>query len=313
MNNIFYDEDKILPIISSYISNINTDKILVSVSGGVDSMFLAIATHLWSIDKACDVKYLTINHNLRPNSHEEARNTSDILIKYGIKQNNIIIYDWVHDSIPSSAIEEKARNKRREIVKEICNNHDIQNVLLGHHLDDQIETLIMNISRGSGIFGASCMPYTKETDGIKYHRPMLDTRKSAIINFMKTNNIKWFEDYTNHETDFTRNKIRKTLSEIKIDDTIANRINNFIKINQDTRNMIKEITIRNYNNIVIKNNNISINRDKFYQITKQERYYLIKCILEIDCNMKEIRDEYIQNIITDINSKSDQIYIIKQY
>lgn len=313
MNNIFYDEDKILPIISSYISNINTDKILVSVSGGVDSMCLAIATHLWSIDKACDIKYLIVNHNLRTNSHEEARNTSDILIKYGIKQDNITIYDWIHDNIPQSAIEERARNKRHEIVKEVCNNYEIKDILLGHHLDDQIETLIMNISRGSGIFGASCMPYTKEIDGIKYHRPMLDIRKSTIINFMKTNKIKWFEDYTNHETDFTRNKIRKILSDIKIDDIITNRINSFIKINQDTRLMIEAITIRNYNNIVIKNNNISINRDKFYQITKQERYYLIKYVLEIDCKMKELRDEYIQNIIMDINSKSDEIYIIKQY
>ena len=100
------------------------------------------------------------------------------------------------------------------------------------------------------------------------------------------------------------------MSAIKIDNTIANRINNFIKINQDTRNMIEEITIRNYNNIIVKNDNISINRDKFFQITKQERYYLIKYILEIDCKIREIRDDNVQNIIMDIHSKNDDIYIL---
>lgn len=81
--------------------------------------------------------------------------------------------------------------------------------MLAHHIDDKIETFLMNAMRGTGLKGLTSMQEFSEINGVQFFRPMISCiEKSQIIEFMIQYQIQWFEDWTNQDTKFTRNNIR---------------------------------------------------------------------------------------------------------
>lgn len=185
------------------------DRAVVCCSGGVDSIVLAFLIK----DLVHDLHVVIVDHRLRPNSLDEALLTRDYLEQNGFRK--VVILAWEHDEI-KSGIEEKARDARYELIGKYCNKYNIRWAFLAHHLDDQIETFLMRLCRGSGIVGLACMNKTMVRDGITFVRPLLHNTKAQIIEYAKSNNLLWTEDETNADTKFTRNHIRDILS--KIDD-----------------------------------------------------------------------------------------------
>lgn len=232
--------------------NVQNKKICLAVSGGVDSLFLAFATKIYFNHNTENLYTLIIDHNLRENSKEHCIMTKNSLSKFGFQHINII--EWKHD-LKENFSEEDARISRYKIINDYCLENEIKTTLLGHHLDDQIETFFLNIFRGSGIIGLGCMPKILEKNQIKYIRPLLDIRKSEITRFMEDNNIKWCEDQTNQNEKFTRNKIRKILNQIGIDDIVANRIGTSIKSIQLVNDLIQNQTEEIFEKIFIKSEN----------------------------------------------------------
>lgn len=104
--------------------------------------------------------------------------------------------------------EDAARGARYKALIALANEHQVSKVLLAQHADDQVETLLLALSRGAGLGGLSAMPAQFERGGVQFERPMLDQKAADIRAKLKKDGIAYIEDPTNTDKTFTRNKIR---------------------------------------------------------------------------------------------------------
>ena len=203
------------------------DRVLLAISGGVDSMVLAKLLILSHRDtetpshqenselkaqssklKVQNLAFAHCNFHLRgDDSNRDEQFVTDFA-----KENNIPLYIKHFDTEAyakenSLSIEMAARELRYAWFKELKETHDFDKVALAHHGDDQIETFFINFLRGSGIKGLKGMKPQNDF----YIRPLLWSNRNEIEAFAKDNDIRWVEDYTNQETVYLRNKIRHNI------------------------------------------------------------------------------------------------------
>ena len=107
--------------------------------------------------------------------------------------------------------ENEARKKRYNFYEEILNKYNSKYLLLAHHADDLIETVLMKIIRGSNIIGYAGIKKIAKMNNYYIVRPLLDYTKDEILKYLKNNNIKYYEDITNSDTKYTRNRFRHNL------------------------------------------------------------------------------------------------------
>ena len=194
---------KVIETVEKYV-NIG-DKIVVAVSGGKDSMSLLFALIQLNKKIKFDLSCITINHCIRG---EIGRSDAEFVFNYC--QNKGVCCKIVEVDVPKLAksqkktIEECARDARYKIFSD--NVDKDSKLFIAHHASDQAETILMHILRGSGLDGAVGM---QNRDNIV--RPYLNVTKNEIEEFVKDNNIPFVEDYTNDDTNYTRNYIRKEI------------------------------------------------------------------------------------------------------
>ena len=183
------------------------DKILLALSGGVDSMVLANLLLAVSRQLSANSQIFFAHCNFHLRGEDSDRDES-FVTDFAI-ENNIPLFvkhfdteTYARDN--SLSIEMAARELRDAWFEELRNLHDINKVALAHHGDDQIETFFINFLRGSGIKGLKGMKPQNDF----YIRPLLWSNRNQIEKFAKENGIRWVEDYTNNETIYLRNKIR---------------------------------------------------------------------------------------------------------
>ena len=183
------------------------DKILLALSGGVDSMVLANLLLAVSRQLSANSQIFFAHCNFHLRGEDSDRDES-FVTDFAI-ENNIPLFVKHFDTETyakdnSLSIEMAARELRYAWFEELRNLHDINKVALAHHGDDQIETFFINFLRGSGIKGLKGMKPQNDF----YIRPLLWSNRNQIEKFAKENGIRWVEDYTNNETIYLRNKIR---------------------------------------------------------------------------------------------------------
>ena len=159
----------------------NKAKIAVGVSGGPDSIVLAFLLSKFAKIKGYTVIALIVNHNLRLESSQEAKEVSDYLTRNKI--NNKVL-SWRRKK-NKKASQEKARNARFEILHNYCKNNNIIHLFLGHHFDDNLETFILRKIAGSDIEGLNSMNSEAIFEKVRILRPMLNCTKESIIRFAK--------------------------------------------------------------------------------------------------------------------------------
>jgi tRNA(Ile)-lysidine synthase len=184
-----------------FMDKYKQSKVAVGVSGGVDSMCLLYWLHNIKMDVVC----LHVNHRLRPEADIETEYVKSVCEKLNIP---VHIFYW-NDNKPESGLEAAARQARYKMMTDFCHENGIEYLLTAHQSDDQIETFLMNLSRGSGLFGLAGMMAESERDGIKILRPLLNVPRSEIKQYCEDNNIKYFVDSMNTDEHYTRVKIRQ--------------------------------------------------------------------------------------------------------
>ena len=122
---------------------------IVAVSGGPDSLALSYLSKIYSIKNSLDVKYFIVDHRLRKNSTSEAKYVQKKLKNFSIKLN---ILTW-RGLKPKKNIQSIAREKRYKLLCDRAKKIGIENILVGHHLDDLFENFFIRILRGSGLKG----------------------------------------------------------------------------------------------------------------------------------------------------------------
>ncbi len=194
-----------MQIIQDFFNNYHIDlakPLAVAVSGGADS--LAAMLLLKEVFPQLQLIALTVDHQLRSTSADEARYVAYIAARYGIEHHTLV---WTEKK-PTTGIEEKARIVRYNLLCNWCKQNNIFSLVLAHHLSDQAETFLMRLQRGSGIYGLSSMEDVSWKNNIRLLRPFLSFHPDLFKQYLQKKNISWVEDESNHCTDFLRVKIR---------------------------------------------------------------------------------------------------------
>ncbi len=180
------------------------DLILVGCSGGADSIALA-----WSASVVCkrlnlNLGVVIVDHQLIAESNQVAENTKKQCAEFGINQ---IIVKKIKVVLENEGLEAAARKARYKAFEEVIKDTNAKALMLAHTQDDQAETMLMRLTRGSGAKSLSAM---SEVSG-KYLRPFLHVRKFEIKDALEKEDIKYWNDPANSNSDFLRVKVRNEL------------------------------------------------------------------------------------------------------
>ncbi|MES2252540.1 MAG: tRNA lysidine(34) synthetase TilS [Pseudomonadota bacterium] len=183
----------------------------VAVSGGADSLALALLAHNYARQHGLTMIALTVDHGLRHNSTEEASWVHDTLTKRGI---NHEILTWKHICPLTTKIQERARAARYDLLGKWCLGNKIESLLTAHHQDDQIETFFMRLAHRSGLKGLSSMRTRRIMPFGILLRPLLKVPKKRLIATLNACACTWREDPSNENDKFERVRLRKHLADL---------------------------------------------------------------------------------------------------
>jgi len=178
--------------------------VAAAVSGGRDSLALALLAHDWARSRGGHIYGLIVDHGLRAESAGEAQSARETLQRHGIDSE---ILRWTGPK-PASRLQEAARAARYRLLFEACRARRILHLLVAHHADDQAETVAMRASRGSGTDGLAGMAALVEHRDLRLLRPLLGVPRAEITAFMKARGVAWSEDPSNADPRFERARVR---------------------------------------------------------------------------------------------------------
>lgn len=179
-------------------------RLAVAVSGGPDSMALALLAHEWACARGGSVLALIVDHGLRPEAPREAAEARDRLASRGIAA-RVLRVEGLRSG-PSLA--ERAREARYTLLRAACADAGILHLLLGHHAADQAETLMMRALSGSGPRGMAGMAALVETPTLRLLRPLLSVPPASLRATLQAAGMDWVEDPSNADLAALRPRLR---------------------------------------------------------------------------------------------------------
>lgn len=286
-------------------------KLALSVSGGVDSMALVGLMTGWAKSKNIDLKAFIVDHKLRSESSDEARSVSSYIESKFQIPSSILTLSGVDKSSPK--LEELARDGRRLLLSQACRRENFDHLLLGHHMNDQIELFILRLLSGSSWWGlAGMLPvspfnmsYCAKNYPLKLVRPFLNIPKSQLIEWCTSQQVKWWEDPTNSDIELTdRNLIRRFYE-------IGNVPSEF-----STSNVAKLLSLFgsqrqeacNIADSVLKQAKITRN----FSLESQRKTSVLKITKEMRELPSAVLDEILFRIISPLSPKSDETILKKR-
>jgi len=298
-----------------FISKLNKDfifeknpNVAVAVSGGPDSTALIFLINEWINSVKGKVTSLIINHNLRKESSKETKIVSNFLKE---KKINAKIFKVKKNKIFKKNMKE-ARINRYNLLTNYCRDNNILYLFVAHHKDDQIETFVNRKISGSDFIGLQSIKKINLINQICIIRPLLNYSKKQIIKFNINNGVKFIEDPSNINYDYTRPVIRKFLDETSF--SIKKKINKDFKLIQDNselyNQMISEQLIKNI--IEAKKNYIKTNIKNLMDLDVLILECIIKKVYFYFYNQNNfLKSKKIQILISKLNSRNFRIFNLK--
>ena len=256
--------------------SISVSKLIIAVSGGVDSIVLF---HL-CLKLKLNFFVAHCNFKLRKKESDlDEKFVRDLAIKHNIKFYTKSFNTKKLSNNDNKSIQMVARELRYSWFEELSKELNVKHILTAHHLDDSLETFLINLSRGSGIDGLLGIPEVNDT----VYRPLLIFKKDEILSYAKENKITWREDSSNKKREYLRNQIRLEVVP-KLKEINQNLLDNFSK-SIDRLQQSKSI-IKDKMDDFIKN--VSFTRDEkiYFEINK------IKKVSNIDAYLYELLKKY---------------------
>lgn len=179
----------------------------LAVSGGPDSMALAICALRWAQTTNTKLVAFIVDHALRPQSGDETEQTHKTLSQLGM---NSEILRWEHAPIVTR-LHSTARKARYQLLMDACKKHGFDTLMLAHQREDQAETILMRLAKGSGIDGLAGMATKSESEGIRLLRPLLAFPKERLIATCGEAHISFITDPSNMSDQFARGRLRRVL------------------------------------------------------------------------------------------------------
>lgn len=206
----------------------------IAVSGGSDSVGLMRA----AVAAGLKPQIVTVDHGLRSESRAEAEGVAEAARLLGLSHDILEWTDWSGQG----NLQDAARRARQRLIGAWAAEREIPVVALGHTQDDQAETVLMRLSRASGVDGLSAMPEWRESHWGHWWRPMLDCPRQDIRDWLTDSGVTWVDDPSNENDRFTRVKMRKAmplLTELGIGPEVLAQV---ALHQQQARDALEEIT-----------------------------------------------------------------------
>ncbi|MGV1014723.1 MAG: tRNA lysidine(34) synthetase TilS [Methyloceanibacter sp.] len=183
--------------------------VVLAVSGGPDSLALMHLAARWRArGEGPKLSVLTVDHGLRPESRDEAETVGRLAARLGLSHT---VLTWEPERTISANIQARARDARYELMAAYCHAHDIPALVTAHHLDDQAETFLMRLKRGSGLDGLAAIPERGAWAGITILRPLLDMPKARLVATLDDAGIAYATDPSNVDPRFERVRVRDNI------------------------------------------------------------------------------------------------------
>ena len=285
----------------SKLNSLNKKKYLVAVSGGPDSLALVALTKAYTYYKKTKFYYLLVDHNIRKNSRQEAKKVKNLL-----KKEHLNLKVSLNKKKITKNIQAEARNVRYDILKRFCKKNNIKIILTAHNLEDQVETFLIRLSRGSGLKGLSSMKSLNKIDNqVSLFRPLLDTQKKFLIKISKTIFEKYFKDPSNKNEKYLRTRVRNLKKPLeksgikyeKIFKSIQNLSQSKKTLDGYLSNIFKEFIKRS-------NSEILINFKKYQNLNKDIKIAVInQSIKQLKRNYYDLRSKKVENLIGNLDKK----------
>ena len=289
-------------IYKKFENSFNVDSnFIVAVSGGADSLALAFLTKLFSLKNNLNPKYYIVDHKLRKESTREAFKVKKVLSSLNINSQILT----VRGNKPQNKTQSFARKKRYNLLFSKCKKFKIDNLILGHHMDDLFENFFLRMIRGSGLKGLVSLGESTQIQNINLIRPLIKFDKKDLLFISKFVFNFYVNDPSNYDPTFNRVKIRNFieqlkftgLSKIKFQLTIENlkRSDQTIRFYVEKNKQVNS-TSRGKKSIFLKEDFF----DNSYEVVFRSLSDLIHFIGE---KQNPVRGKKIDNIINKIENK----------
>ena len=306
LKNGFKDHKDLSSIFLNFKNKLNSlkkKKYLVAVSGGPDSLALVALTKAYTFCKKTMFYYLLVDHNIRKNSSQEAAKVKKLLKK---KHFNLKVL--LNKKKITKNIQAEARNVRYDTLKSFCKKNNIKVILTAHNLEDQVETFLIRLSRGSGLKGLSAMKSKTMIDNqLILFRPLLDTQKRFLIKISKIIFGKYFKDPSNRNEKYLRTRVRNLKKPLEKSGIM------YEKIFKSIQNLSQsKITLDRYLSKIFKefikkksNSEILINFKKYQHLNNDTKIAVINhSIKQLKRNYYDLRSKKIENLISNLDKKN---------
>ena len=286
-----------------------TDKIALGLSGGVDSIVLF---HLLVTKYKESYKELVafhINHGLREESYEEAEFVENFVKNYNVKfyKKELKMNDLVRDSHISE--EMLARKLRYEAFEEMSSLERGVKLITAHHKNDQVENILMRLLSGRSMDYNLMIEDQTTIGNLDVYRPLLNILKADLEQYADKNDLKYYVDSTNFDTDYTRNNIRHNIVPLLNDVNVASFDNliNFSSYYQNINTELKNKVLEAKNDYVIslEEDKVELDKKKLLKNTKEEIYFLLRDILANNFGIFDVKQRAFFTIIEDLKNRNN--------
>jgi len=188
----------------------------VAVSGGADSMALTLLAHNWAAARGGAIAALTVDHRLRPAAAAEAAQVCAWLQPRGIAHRVLVR----ESTLPEHGVQAGARAARYRLLEAWCRSAGILHLLVAHHREDQAETVLLRLARGSGLDGLAGMAAIAEREDCRLVRPLLSVPRRRLVATLQVMGQDWVEDPSNQNGAYARVRVRQAahaLAELGLD------------------------------------------------------------------------------------------------
>ncbi len=185
--------------------------VIVGLSGGADSVALLHFVKQLSVKRQFDIIALHINHGLRKTAARDEAFAKKTAARLGVK---FISKKADVKKIAAKnrlSVEHAARQARYKIFERVAKANNIKTLALGHHADDNAETILLNLLRGTKAKGLLGIPLSRKQGPLNIVRPFLCITRKEVLDYLKAHNLDFVEDETNADDAYTRNWVRQKL------------------------------------------------------------------------------------------------------
>ncbi len=185
--------------------------LLIAVSGGPDSIALLVMAADWAKRRGrTRIEAATVDHGLRPGSADEAKAVAHLCARLKVGHR---VLEW-KGAKPITRLQERAREARYRLLVDYARAVGAEALLTAHHADDQAETVLFRLLRGSGVTGLRGMDVMTMRDGMTIGRPLMALRKRDLIAFVNARGAPFIDDPSNADPRFARTRLRTLLARL---------------------------------------------------------------------------------------------------